>query len=134
MWHSGSRKNKSKSSERGNQAKSRGSHGRKYQAEGNKVGWEAESKSVQRDGIKAEECHGTSLLILDSLIASQEGKSARHHRAGCCSATGWVGAELPMFLVILMHVWPVCLKVPWGGPGRAQEEEQGPAAVSLCPG
>lgn len=59
MWHNGSRKNKSKSPERGNPAKSRGSHGRKYRADGNMVGWGAESKSVQRDGIKVEECHGT---------------------------------------------------------------------------
>lgn len=44
--------------------------GRKYQADRNKVGWEAGSKSIQRDGIKAEECHGTRLLILDSLTAS----------------------------------------------------------------
>lgn len=82
-WHNGSRKNKSKSSERGRQAKSREFHGRKYQADGNKVGWEAESKSVQRDGIKAGECHRTKLLILDSLTASQEGASARHSCPGC---------------------------------------------------
>lgn len=38
-----------KSPERGNQAKSRGPHGRKYQAEGNKVGWEAESKCKEME-------------------------------------------------------------------------------------
>lgn len=44
MWHNGRRINKSKSPERGNQDKSRGSQGRKYQADGNNVGWEAERK------------------------------------------------------------------------------------------
>lgn len=37
------------------------------------MGWEAGSKSIQIDGIKAEDCHGTRLLILDSLTAPERG-------------------------------------------------------------
>lgn len=65
----------------GNQAKSKGSCGRKDQADRDEVGWDAavrevkgrENKSVQKDWIKADECCGTRLLISDRLRSTWEG-------------------------------------------------------------
>lgn len=69
--------------------------------------------SVQRDWIKANDCHGTRLSISDRITSTWE--AAQPWKVGnlpgiaaqtCCSATWWSGGELTMY----RHMWPTFWK------------------------